>query len=61
VLAFDGGDGLQLWQQWTIQTAFNGGGGGGVRWWQQRLTKFDGIGDGLRREDTRAAQGQATH
>ena len=40
--------------------AFNGGGGGGVRWRQQHLTAFDGIGDGLRREDERAAQGQAT-
>ncbi len=30
VLAFDGGDGRQLWQRWTIETAFNGGGGGGV-------------------------------
>ena len=29
-LAFDGGDGLQLWQRWTIETAFNGGSGGGV-------------------------------
>ena len=34
----------------------NGGGGGGVRWQQQRLTAFDGVGDGLRREDERAAQ-----
>jgi len=31
VLAFDGGDGRQLWQRWMIETAFNGGGGGGVR------------------------------
>ena len=30
-LAFDGGDGWQLWQQWTIEMVFNGGGGGGVR------------------------------
>ena len=29
-LAFDGGDGRQLWQQWAIETAFNGSGGGGV-------------------------------
>jgi hypothetical protein len=58
-LAFDGGDGRQLWQQWTIEMAFNGGGGGGVRWRQQRLTAFDGVGNGLRREDERVAQGQA--
>ena len=34
VLAFDGGNGRQLWQRWTIEMiemAFNGGGGGGVR------------------------------
>ena len=29
-LAFDGGNGWQLWQRWTIKTAFNGSGGGGV-------------------------------
>ena len=29
-LAFDGGNGWQLWQRWTIETAFNGSGGGGV-------------------------------
>jgi hypothetical protein len=58
---FGGGDGRQLWQWWTIERTFNGGGGGGVRWLQQRLTAFDGVGDGLRREDKRAAQGQATH
>jgi len=45
VLAFDGGDGRQLWQRWTIETAFNGGGGGGVRWWRQHSTAFDGVGD----------------
>jgi len=60
VLAFDGGDGWQLWQRWTIETAFKGGSDGGVRWWQQRSTAFDGIDTGLRREDERAAQGQAT-
>jgi hypothetical protein len=60
VLAFDGADKWQLWQRWKIETAFNGGGGGGVRWWQQCLTAFDGVGDGLRQEDERAAQGQAT-
>jgi len=27
-LVFDGGDGRQLWQRWTIETAFNGGSGG---------------------------------
>jgi len=43
-----------------IETAFNGGGGGGVRWRQQRLTVFDGVGNGLRQEDEKAAQGQAT-
>jgi hypothetical protein len=59
-LAFDGGNGRQLWQWWTIETAFNGGGGGGVRWRQQRLTAFDGVGNGLRQEDERAAHGQAT-
>jgi hypothetical protein len=47
-LAFDGGgNGWQLWQRWMIETAFNGGGGGGVQWRQQRLTAFDGLGDGL--------------
>jgi len=25
VLAFDSGDGWQLWQRWTIETVFNGG------------------------------------
>ena len=40
--------------------AFNGGGDGGVRWRQQRLRAFNGVGDGLRQEDERAAQGQAT-
>jgi len=43
-----------------IETAFNGGGGGGFRWRQQHLAAFNGVGDGLRREDKRAAQGQAT-
>ena len=47
-LTFDVGDERELWQRWTIETAFNGGGGGDVQWWQQRLTVFDGIGDGLR-------------
>ncbi len=46
-LAFDGGDGRHPWQRWTIETAFNGGGGGVVRWRQQPLTVFDGVGDGL--------------
>ncbi len=46
-LAFDGGDGRQLWQWWTIEMAFNGGGGGGVRWRQQHSTAFDGMGDEL--------------
>jgi outer membrane protein assembly factor BamB len=59
-LAFDGDHGRQLWQRWTIETTFNGGSDGGVQWRQQRLTVFDGVGDGLRREDERAAQGQAT-
>ena len=59
-LAFDGGDGRQLWQRWKIEMVFNGGGGSGVRWQQQRLTAFDGVGDGLRQDDERAAQGQAT-
>ena len=44
-LAFDGDDGRQLWQRWTIETAFNGSGGGGVRWRQQHSTVFDGVGD----------------
>jgi hypothetical protein len=30
VLVFDGGNGQQLWQQWTIETMFNGSGGGGI-------------------------------
>jgi len=30
VLEFDGGNGQQLWQRWTIETAYNGGGGSGV-------------------------------
>jgi hypothetical protein len=54
-LVFDGDDG---WQRWTEGTSFYGGGGGGVQWRQQRSTEFDGVGDGLRREDERAAQGQ---
>ena len=29
-MSYDGGDGRQLWQRWTIETAFNGGGGGVV-------------------------------
>jgi len=60
VLAFDGGDGRQLWQRWTIEMAFDGGGGSGVQWQQQHLTAFYGVGDGLRREDERVVQGQAT-
>ena len=56
VLTFDGADKWQLWQRWKIEMAFNGGGGGGVRWRQQHLTAFDGVGDGLRREDERAVQ-----
>jgi len=59
-LAFDGGNGRQLWQRWTIEMTFNGSSGGGVQWWQQHSAAFDGVGDGLRREDKRAAQGQAT-
>ena len=59
-LAFDGGDGRQLWQRWTIETAFNGGGGGGIQWRQQHSMSFDGVGGGLRREGKRAAQGEAT-
>ena len=84
-MSYDGGDGRQLWQRWTIETAFNGGGGGvvdniclfnskelggsfsqndslllfGVWWRQQRSTAFDGVGDGLRLEDERVAQGEA--
>ena len=60
VLAFDGGDGWQLWQRWTIETAFDGGGGSGAQWRQQHLMAFYSMGDGLRREDERVAQGQAT-
>jgi hypothetical protein len=52
----DTGNGWQLWQGWTIETAFNDGGGGGIRWRQQRLTAFDGVGDGLWWEDKRAVQ-----
>ena len=59
VLAFDGGDGRQLWQRWTKEMVFNGGGGGCVRWWQQHSTAFDGVGDELQQEDERVAQGQA--
>ena len=44
--------------------------GGGVRWWRQRSTAFDGVGDGLRKamvmqrwlaqqEDKRTVQGEA--
>ncbi len=29
-LAFNGGDGQQLWQRWIIEIAFNDGGDGGV-------------------------------
>ena len=50
-MAFDGGDGQQLWQRWTIEMAFNGGGGCGFRWRQQRSMSFDGVGDGLLQED----------
>ena len=41
---FDGGDGwLQwLWQQWTIDMAFNGGGSGGVKK-QISVTAFGGV------------------
>jgi len=61
VLAFDGGNGRQLWHRWTIKTtAFNGGSDGGVQWRQQCSMAFDGVGDGLRREDEGVAQGQAT-
>jgi hypothetical protein len=38
----------------------SGGGGSGVRWRQQRSMALDGVSDGLRQEDERAAQGQAT-
>ena len=41
-LAFDGGDGWQLWQRLTIDAVFIGGGGGGVPWRQQCSTVFDG-------------------
>ena len=47
VLTFAGGNGWQLWQRWTIETAFNGGSGGGVRWRQQRSTVLEDVGDGL--------------
>ena len=30
-LAFDCGNGRQLWQRWAIETAFNGCGGGGIQ------------------------------
>ena len=30
VLAFDGGNGPQLWQRQIIELTFNGGSGGGV-------------------------------
>ena len=59
-LAFDGSDGWQLRQQWTIEMVFNGDIGGDVRWRQQRSTAFDGVSNGLQREDKRAAQGEAT-
>ena len=59
-LAFDGSNGWQLWQQWTIEMVFNGDVGGGVRWRQQRSTAFDGVSNGLQREDKRAVQGKAT-
>jgi len=57
---FDGGDGRQLWQRWTIEMTINGGSGGGVRWRQQHSTVFNGMGGGLQREDERVAQRQAT-
>jgi hypothetical protein len=61
-LVFHGGNGRQLWQRWMIETVFNGNGhgGGDVQWQQQHLTAFNGMGDGLQREDKRVAQGQAT-
>jgi len=39
-LAFNGGDGRQLWQRWIIEISFNDGGDGGIRWRQQCLTTF---------------------
>ena len=51
---FDCGDGRQLWQRWTIETAFNGGSGGDVRWHQHRSTVFDGAGDEPRQGDGEA-------
>jgi hypothetical protein len=50
---------------WRLTVALDGscgsgGGGGGVRWRQQRSMAFDGVSDGLRQEDKRAAQRQAT-
>ena len=50
---------------WRLTVALDGscgsgGGGSGVRWRQQRSMAFDGVSDGLRQEDERAAQGQAT-
>ena len=59
MLVFDDGNGQQLWQRRMIETAFNGGSDGGVSWRQQHSMAFDGVGDGLRREDERAEQGQA--
>ena len=58
-LAFNGGDGRQL--RWMIEKEFYSG-DSGVRWQQQHSTAFNGIGngDGLRREDEKVAQGQAT-
>ena len=49
-LAFDGGDGWQLWlrQRWSIEMACNGSGGGGVQWRQKRPKVFDCVIDGLR-------------
>ena len=43
-----------------METAFIGGDGGGVQWRQQCSTAFDGASDGLRRDDERVAQGEAT-
>jgi hypothetical protein len=45
-LAFDGGDGWQLWQWWTIETTFNGGGGGCVQYfssvkWRLMVSAMD--------------------
>jgi hypothetical protein len=57
---FDGGDGRQLWQRWTIETTFKGDGGGGVQWQWRCLTAFNGISGGFWQGDGEARMAGTT-